>query len=139
MSRNDFITQTEKKLEYYSDFTDDFLKHPVTNQLVKVTNEQAVIQSIKNLIQTNLGEWPFRPDLGSNIRRSLFDLYGPFLVEDMKIAISDVIKHSEPRAKLLQVDIYEAEGLNAIGASIMFQIINQPQPSTLDIVLKRVR
>jgi len=137
--RNEFITQTSKQLDYYIDFTDNILKHPVTNQIVTLTNEEAVTQSIKNLVLTNQGEWPFRPDIGCNIRRALFDHFGPFLIEDLTNAIRDTIRHSEPRANLLQVNIYEAEGQNSIGVNIIFTIINHTQPISLDLILKRVR
>jgi phage baseplate assembly protein W len=139
MARSDFITQTTKKLEYFSDFKDNFTKHPITNQLVKVTNEDAVAQSIRNLILTDMGEIPFTPSRGSNIRKSLFMPFGPFVIEDITKAVSDTIKHSEPRAQVLSIVVYESEAQNAVGINIVFSVINSVQPSSLNLILKRPR
>jgi phage baseplate assembly protein W len=139
MARSDYITQTAKKLEYFSDFKDNFTKHPITNQLVKVTNEDAVAQSIRNLILTDAGEIPFVPSRGSSIRKSLFMPFGPFVVEDITRAVADTIKHSEPRAQVLSINVYESEAQNAVGINIIFSVINSTQPRSLDVILKRVR
>ena len=139
MARNDYHTPTAKRLEYYSDFMDDFVKHPVTNELVLVTNEDAVAQSLRNIILTDLGEWPFRPYVGSNIRASLFQNYGPFMVEDLTRAISDAIKNCEPRARVQGIQIYENQSSGEVGCNLMFTTINSVDIQKLSLVLKRVR
>ena len=84
LSRADVISQTQKKIETYSDFSTNFIKHPVTNELILIKNEDSVRQAFKNLILTNIEERMFSPFFGSNVRRSLFDPFGPFLIEDLR-------------------------------------------------------
>ena len=57
----------------FKDLSVVFKKHPVTDDLVTVKDKVAIAQSISNLLQTNTGERPFNPDLGSGIRELLFE------------------------------------------------------------------
>jgi hypothetical protein len=59
--------------EKYSDFFNDIIINPVTGDLAKRTNEEAVRQSIINLILTGRGERPFQPLVGSDIYQLLFE------------------------------------------------------------------
>ena len=72
-TRADKYTQVGKKQEFYSDFMNNFVKHPVNNSLARLTNEESVKQSIRNLILTNVGERMFEPDVGSTVNNALFE------------------------------------------------------------------
>lgn len=149
-SRADVISPKEKKIEYFSDFLNSFAKSPVGDQLVRLTNEQSVTQSIKNLIKTNVGERLFQPNIGSNVRHSLFENLTPVLEEDLAIYIERTITQFERRAVLLQVDVRShlsqkenilAQKLseNEIEISIVYCLINNPNQIKLSMILKRVR
>ena len=58
----------------FKDINLSFKRHPVTNDVVAIRNEDAIKRSVKNIIFTILGEKPFEPDFGSVINQSLFDL-----------------------------------------------------------------
>lgn len=139
MARASHITPTAKQLEYYSDIADDFIKHPLTADVVRVTNEEAVARSIRHILLTDRGEWPFRPNLGSSIRASLFQPFGPFLIEELTTAVRDAIKDFEPRALLQGVDIYEAADSGAIGVNVLYSTINDPNVYKLNVILTRER
>ena len=57
----------------FSDLDLNFTIHPVKKDINRYTNETAVINSIKNLILTNHYERLFQPNIGSNVRRLLFE------------------------------------------------------------------
>ena len=57
----------------FKDLDLNFTAHPILKDINKHVNEYAVINSVKNLVLTNFYERPFRPELGSNIRRMLFE------------------------------------------------------------------
>ena len=61
------------QFETFKDLSITFKKHPVTDDLVTVKDKAAVAQSIKGLLLTRRGERPFQPDIGSNIRKALFE------------------------------------------------------------------
>ena len=51
----------------------NFAIHPIRKDINTHKAEYAVINSVKNLILTNHFERPFQPEVGSNIRRLLFE------------------------------------------------------------------
>ena len=139
VTRADSITQSYKKVETYSDFPNNFIRHPMNNELIILKNEDSVRQSIKNIVLTNIGERFFNPYFGSNINRSMFENFGPFMVEDLTRYINNSINDNEPRANLLNVQILDDPDKNAISINIVFSIINNPQPISMTLFLKRVR
>lgn len=138
-TRADLITQSKKKVDTYSDFTNNLAKHPITNQLVVLKNEDAVRQAFKNLIYTNIFARLFNPFFGTDINASLFELATPFLIEDLTTAINLSAKQFEPRVQILNLSIPPLDDTDSIAITIVFQLINNPTPITLPILLKRVR
>lgn len=123
----------------YKDLDLNFVAHPVTGDITKKTNVNAVKQSISNLVSTRHYESLFEPELGSNIHALLFEN----LTDIVKFAIEEelkiLIRNFEPRAEILKVIVKELPDTNTIEASILFTIINIEEPQTLNILLERVR
>ena len=138
-SRADAISQLEKKVETYSDFPNSFSKHPITDELVVIKNEASLRQAFKNLILTNIGERVFNPFFGSNIKRTLFEPFGPFVREDIIRYVRDSAKAFESRINVLGIEVKDNQDKNGIEVNIVFSIINNPEPVSLNIFLKRVR
>ena len=139
LSRADAITQTLKKVDTYSDFTTNFIKHPISNELVVVKNEDSVKQSFKNLILTNIFERFYNPFFGSNVERTLFENFGPWVVEDLNRYISVAAKQFENRIQILNTQITDNSDQNGISINIVFSILNNPEPVSINLFLKRVR
>ena len=74
----------------FKDINLSFKRHPVTNDVITVSDEDAIKRSVKNIIFTILGEKPFEPNFGSVISQSLFDLNTNL----NEIRISDEIQQS---------------------------------------------
>ena len=64
--------KSKKSTRTYIDLDLDFTRHPVTNDVVKITDVEAVKRSVKNLINTQFYERPFHPELGCGVRDMLF-------------------------------------------------------------------
>lgn len=129
----------ETKREIFSDLDIAFIAHPITGQLARKTNRDAVRQSVKSLILTDYFERPFKSDIGCSIRYYLFELFTPALKQQMENAIREVIKNYEPRAEIIDVLVEERQDLNALTVSVAFFILNDPEPVFLDVILERVR
>jgi phage baseplate assembly protein W len=138
-TRADTITQTSKTLQVYSDFADNFIAHPVTNDLVVLKNQDSVSQALKNMIMTNPGERLFNPFFGSGITASMFELYTPFLVEDIIRKVNMSIKLFETRATLLNIAITESPTNDGFNVNIVYSLINIPTPINLSLFISRVR
>ena len=123
----------------YSDFFSDLDPHPVSSDVAVKTNENAIRQSIKNLLLTNRGERPFQPMLGGNIKAMLFENMTPQTNVSMKQQIERTINDHEPRANLLDVIVSTTQQENAVNVTVVFNVINKQEPISLDVVLNRVR
>ncbi len=139
VTRADRYTSINKKEEIYSDFLTDFDPHPDTGELVRVTNESAVLRSIRNLILTNTYERRFQPNLGGNIHAKLFEPIGFDTSEEIRKAIMDTINTHEKRARVVECIINESPDNNAYLVTLVFYIINKQDPITTNITLYRVR
>jgi len=138
ISRADLITQNQRKIETYSDFHNNMVRHPVSNQLVILRNEDAVRQAFKNLVYTNVFSRFFNPYFGTNVRKSMFDLDTPFLIDDVRSAIMLSARQFEPRINIVHVAVLGYDN-NGLDVNIVFRLVNNPNLIELPLVIKRVR
>lgn len=123
----------------FSDLDLNFTAHPVTKDIVRRFDENAVKSSLKNLILTANYERPFHSEIGSPIRALLFEPPSPLVIASMKKAIWDMVNNFEPRVVLLNVDVNYTPDGNELRVTIEFTIVNTERPLTLDLVLERTR
>ena len=123
----------------YSDFDFDFIAHPVTGDLVKKTDREAVRQSVRNLILLHFGELGFNPLKGSGIHYSLFEHNTPNNRHLIMRRIDEVIKNFEPRAVLESIRLDDQKDPNGIHLDVIFWIKNIQDPILLTVFLERIR
>jgi len=120
----------------FKDINLSFKRHPVTNDVVTIRNEDAIKRSVKNIIFTILGEKPFVPLFGSVINESLFDLNTNL----SEIRITDEIKSSllnyEPRIDNIEVTVQVAPDRNEMNCTVQYDIVGLPAPTQeVDVLL----
>ena len=120
----------------FKDINLSFKRHPVTNDVVTIRNEDAIKRSVKNIIFTILGEKPFLPAFGSVINESLFDLNTNL----NEIRISDEIKSSllnyEPRIDNVTVYVTVSADSNEMNCTVQYDIVGIPAPTQeVDVLL----
>jgi phage baseplate assembly protein W len=123
----------------FSDLDLNFTKNPVTKDVTRRFDEDAVKNSIKNLVLTGNYERPFHSEIGSPIRQLLFEPATPMLGAMLKRSIEDLINTFEPRVNLIDIICVVAEDDYTIDVSIEFTILNTTAPITLDLTLQRTR
>lgn len=123
----------------FSDIDLNFTRHPVTDDITLKYDEQAIKQSVKNLVMTSNYERPFHSEIGSQIRGLLFEPATPMLTVLLKRAISDTIINFEPRVNLIDVSVRYLADSNEVSVSIEFSIVNTQRPIQVDLILKRTR
>ena len=111
-------------------------RHPVTNDVLTIRNEDAIKRSVRNIIFTILGEKPFEPNFGSVINNSLFDLSTNL----NEVRISDDIEQSllnyEPRIDNIEVTTSIYPDSNEVNCTIQYDIIGIPAPTQeVDVLL----
>ena len=120
----------------FKDINLSFKRHPVTNDVVVIRDEDAIKRSVKNIIFTILGEKPFEPDFGSVMNQSLFDLNTNL----SEIRVSDEIKASldnyEPRINNIDVSVSILADSNEMNCTVQYDIVGISAPTqTVDVLL----
>lgn len=123
----------------YSDIPINLTSHPLTGDITRVTNDEAVKRSVKNLVLSKFYERPFQPFLGSDTTAYLFENFGPLTEQSIEDAIVEVITNYEPRVRIIEVRVNSQPDNNRFDVTLGFTILNRAEPVELDIFLERVR
>ena len=124
----------------FKDLSVVFKKHPVTDDLVTVKDKIAIAQSISNLLQTNTGERPFNPDLGSGIRELLFEQADWGTAAAISGRVRECLVKYEPRIKVLSVNSDPDYNTNGFDVSIEYEILGRDDGRIVaDVFLERTR
>jgi phage baseplate assembly protein W len=114
-----------------------FTKHPITGDISKKVNENAIITSMKNLILTKLYGRPFHPELSSQVQGILFEPLTSSTAETLKKTIYYVISNFEPRAEILLIDVSQLPDDYTVEVTIAFRMIGTEDTITTQFFLKR--
>ena len=124
----------------FKDINLSFKRHPVTNDLVVIKNEDAIKKSVKNIIFTILGEKPYMPLFGSSVNNSLFELSNPLDHVRISDEIQSTLLNYEPRISNIQVNVSNYPDSNELNATIQYDITGMASPSqTVDVILQPAR
>jgi len=113
----------------FKDISLSFEPHPVTKDLPVLKNQNAIIRSIRNLVETIPTERFFNSTIGSNVRSSLFDFvdYGTASIIEDQILVS--ISNYEPRVNEVRVQVDPRPDTNEFEVTVTFNIIGQEIPT----------
>lgn len=123
----------------YTDLDLDFLPNPITGDILRKTDEQAIAASIGNILQTSHYERLFNPALGCNIKKYLFEPIDDITTNNIREEITRSIVNFERRCELLDVVVEPNYDENGYTISIKFFTRNDPNPVTLTFFLERIR
>ena len=139
----------------WADLDLDFTKHPVTKDITRKLNVEAVKRSVRNLIQTNRYDKKFHPEVDGGVTRHLFGLATAATKHDIGQAIMTCLQNYEPRVIVDRVNVrgnddelghvqsdVRVEGnidTNGFNVSIFFRIVNSPEPIEVSLFLERIR
>ena len=139
----------------WADLDLDFTAHPVTKDITRKLNVEAVKRSVRNLIQTNKYDKKFHPEIDGGVTRHLFGLATAATKHDISEAISTCLRNYEPRVIVDRVNVFgnddkasQMQGgisvrgnidRNGFNVSIFFRIVNSPEPIEVSLFLERIR
>ena len=120
----------------FRDINLSFKRHPVTNDLVTIRDEDAIKRSVKNIIFTIFGEKPFDPNFGSDINSSLFELSTDLNGMRIEDEIKSSLRQYEPRIANISVTATVAPDTNQMNCTIQYDIVGLPTPpQEVDVLL----
>ena len=80
----------------FKDLALSFNANPSTKDFGAVKNERAISQSVRNLLLTMFGERPFQPQIGSRVRKLLFEQWDVFAADSIRTEIFNTMERLEP-------------------------------------------
>ena len=130
----------QRKSRAFKDISLSFTPHPVTKDLPVLTNERAIVRSVRNLVETIPTERFFDSNLGTNIRELLFEnmtASSVMIIEDM---VRNTVRNYEPRVGDIGVEVDAIPDSNTLNVKVLFEIIGLEAPlQSFDFILEPTR
>ena len=129
-----------RKSRAFKDISLSFSPHPVTIDLPDLTNERAVIRSVRNLVETIPTERYFNPILGTDIRDTLFSNYDRAEVMMLEDQIRETLGNFEPRVSNVGATVKARPDDNNLDITVFFDINGLDIPTqTFSFILEPTR
>jgi phage baseplate assembly protein W len=95
-----FDTQVKGKSKVIFDFKDNISS---TGDFAKVEGINVLLNSLKNLLGTPLGTYPFNPHYGSELYKQIFEPLDAETMEDIDFEVRDRVIEFDDRIQILNV------------------------------------
>ena len=130
----------QRQSRAFKDISLSFKRHPVTNDILALRNEDAIKRSVRNLVETINEERFFNPLLGSRVRESLFEVPDNTIRATLKAQIENSILNFEPRINLTDVIVNHPNDTNDLEVTVVYDIIGQEAtPQEITFILQPTR
>ena len=113
----------------FKDISLSFTKHPVTNDVTVLNNEDAIKKSVINLCRTRINERFFNDLLGTSIEDSLFETNLDDIASFLEREITVLLKNFEPRIRLTSVIVESLVDSYELQIRIEYDITGLPFPT----------
>ena len=124
----------------FKDISLSFLRHPVTNDIGTLSNEDAIKKSVVNLIRTRVGERFFNSLLGSKVESYLFELADSGIVDPLQEEVKTVLSNFEPRVVVRNVNVVLYSENNELDITITYDIVGlSVSTQTINFILQPTR
>ena len=111
-----------RKSRAFKDISLSFSPHPITKDLPVLINERAIVRSVRNLVETIPTERFFQPNLGTEIRDTLFENFSRQTVNVIEDQVRDTIRAFEPRVGDVGVEVVAIPDNNNFEVKVLFEI-----------------
>ena len=112
----------------FKDISLSFARHPVTNDVTVLKNEDAIKKSVINLCRTRLTERFFNDTLGTSIEGYMFELADDEISGPIEEEVKTLLKNYEPRIELREVVVDANTSENSLNVTIKYYIVGLPFP-----------
>ena len=124
----------------FKDISLSFNRHPVTNDVTVLKNEDAIKKSVVNLCRTRINERFFNDLLGTSIEDSLFETNLDDIASFLEREITVLLKNYEPRITLTAVSVDSTVDSNDLSIRIEYDITGLPFPTqNIEFLLQPTR
>tara|TARA_B100001105_G_scaffold117274_1_gene93852 strand:- start:128 stop:544 length:417 start_codon:yes stop_codon:yes gene_type:complete len=114
-----------------------FNMHPTTGDVTTRTDTDAIRRAVRNIVETNKYERPFKPNFGGSIRELLFELDTTFKVNLLKARLKEMIEIFEPRVEGVFIQLSKLD--NALNVTVFYNIRNGIRNQEINFTITRTR
>jgi len=111
----------------FKDISFSFTSHPLTGDLITLSNENAIARSLRNLVLTGFTERLFNQDLGCDVKQSLFENIDLATGSIIETHIRATIQNYEPRVRIIKVIAEPDVDNNSFVVTLRYQIVGLSQ------------
>ena len=119
----------QRKSRAFKDISLSFIPHPVTKDVPVLSNERAIVRSVRNLVETIPSERFFNSLLGTGVRDSLFEMFSIETVTIIEDQVRNTVLNFEPRVENVGVQVDASPDENEIEVVVFFDIIGLEVPT----------
>ena len=124
----------------FKDISLSFARHPVTNDVTVLKNEDAIKKSVINLCRTRLTERFFNDTLGTSIEGYMFELADDEISGPIEEEVKTLLKNYEQRIELREVVVDANTSENSLNVTIKYYITGLPFPEqNIEFLLQPTR
>lgn len=113
--------------------------HPIRKDIIPLKDDNAIKNSVKNLLISNFYERPFSKDIGANLRALLFEPADAITEISIRENIRRVIRKYEKRVLIKNIKVQNMDDQNAYRITVSFKIKEDDTRQDVEIVLRRLR
>jgi predicted component of type VI protein secretion system len=124
--------------DVYSDLNLLFTAHPITKDVTRLLDSDAIKRSVKNIVLTNYYERPFKPSLAGGVRNLLFALDTDRRIFRAKARIKKTVETFEPRVSNVVVQFSKVD-TNELQITINYTIVSGMPNQQVEFTVRRTR
>lgn len=121
----------------FRDLDISFMPHPHTTDVATKYNDQAIKQSLKNLVLTTPGEKFYNQNYGCRVYQLLFEPMDAFLGAQIRDEILNTIGQFDERVRVIDVDIVADYDQHSFSVDIVYQVVGQSFTEELSFILEK--
>ena len=124
----------------FKDISLSFSRHPVTNDVTVLKNQDAIKKSVVNLCRTKFNERFFNDLIGTSVDNSLFELIDSGIGDVLEREIEALLKNFEHRINLSDINVIANQDSNSLEIKVAYQIVGLPLPQqNIEFLLQPTR
>jgi len=123
----------------YKDLDFTFKQNPNTNDVGIKKNNDAVKQSVLNILRTNHGERPFNYNFGANLRAYLFENMTSITAAQMSTSVNTALQNWEPRIEVLNTNIQAKASENDVYVTVTGRVKSSNEIIDITTTIERLR
>ena len=125
----------------YRDFDIGFGIQPITKDVITLSTQQSIEQSVELLVLTEYYGRAYKPWLGTPVYSALFENYSSAILGVLGNKITSYLNQYEPRIRVKEVNVSSPNDLdaNSLTVSITYVIVGTVGTVDQEILIRRVR